>query len=85
MDPSISRMPRTTYSDAQKAQCVMWASNGHGPTDIQRLHQTKYCGASPSRTEIIQWVTDYEERGTHAHWGGHGRPFISDAKKTQIK
>ena len=85
MDPSISRMPLTTYSDAQKAQCVMWASNGHGPTAIRRFYQTKYGGASPSSTEISQWGTDYEERGTHAHRGGNGRPSISDAKKTQIK
>ena len=85
MDPSISRMPRATYSDAQKAHCVMWASNGHGPTAIRRLHRTKYGGAPPSRTSISQWVTDYEECGTHAHRGGNGRPSFSDAKKAQIK
>ena len=63
----------------------MWALNGHGPTAIQRLYQTKYSGAPPSRTEISQWVTNYEESGTHDHRGGNGRPSISDAKKTQIK
>ena len=55
--------------------------NGHGPTAIRRLYRTKYGGAALSRTAISQWVTYYEERGTHAHRGGNGRPSIRDAKK----
>ena len=74
-------MPRTTYLDAQKAQCVMWASNGHGPTAIRRLYRTHFGGAPPSRSAITQWVTDYAECGTRAHRGGNGRSSISEAKK----
>ena len=81
----VPTMPRVPYTDAQKAQCVIWQAEGNGPTAIQRLFRTKYQTHAPSRKIIKKWVEDYHKRGSHAHRGGNGRPQISDEKKAEIK
>ena len=82
---TIATMPRTAFTDAQKAQCVIWTSEGYRPTAIQRLFRTKYECNAPSRKSILKWVEDYRSRGSHSHRGGNGRPGISEEKRSQIK
>jgi len=90
-NPCVSRsrkapsMPSGTFSDAQKAQCVIWKSAGNGTTAIRRLFETKYGKPVPSRPTIEKWFEDYQTRGTHSHRGGNGRPNISEEKRQEIK
>jgi len=78
-------MPNISYTDQQKAQCVIWKAQGHGGTAIQRKFFTKYRITAPSRRIINVWYQSYIDRGSHAHRGGDGRPTISVEKQNQIE
>ncbi len=78
-------MQRSGYTNAERAQCVIWISQGYGATDVQRLFQEAYRRNPPARSTIRQWREDYQERGSHNHRGGNGRPRISTAVRNQIR
>jgi hypothetical protein len=78
-------MPNTSFSNSEKAQCVIWYAEGYRETAIQRKFRTKYRKTPPSRGAIRLWRQDYQQRGTHAHRGGNGRPQLSEEKKATIK
>ncbi len=37
-------MKRSGYTNAERAQCVIWISQGNGVTEFQRLFQSAYKG-----------------------------------------
>lgn len=78
-------MPNISYTNQQKAQCVIWMAEGHGGTAIQRKFFTKYRIKAPSRRTINLWYQSYTDRGSHSHRGGNGRPTIGDDKQNQIE
>ena len=78
-------MSRSGYTDAERAQCVIWISEGYGATDVQRLFRNEYNRHPPARSTIRQWREDYQTRGSHAHRGGNGRPRISNEVRNQIQ
>ncbi len=62
-------MQRSGYTNAERAQCVIWISQGYGATDVQRLFQEAYRRNPPARSTIRQWHEDYQERGSHNYRG----------------
>ena len=78
-------MSRSGYTDAERAQCVIWISEGYGATEVQRLFQNAYDRHPPARSTIRQWREDYQTRGSHAHRGENGRPRISNEVRNQIQ
>lgn len=77
-------MPPHGFSSTEKAQCVLWVAEGYRGTAVQRKFRTKYNREPPSRAAIAMWRADYENRGTHAHRGGNGRPQINAQTKATI-
>ncbi len=78
-------MQRSGYTNAERAQCVIWIFQGYGATDVQSLFQEAYRRNPTARSTIRQWREDYQERGSHNHRRGNGRPRISTAVRNQIR
>lgn len=74
-------IPQNRYTEAQKAHCLIWFSQGYGATAIRKEFFTKYRVPTPSRRTIHVWAKDYRVCGTHSHRGGNGRPFITEEKR----
>lgn len=78
-------MSRSGFTDAERASCVLWTSEGYGATAVQRLFVNLYNRHPPARSTIRLWREDYEARGSHRHRGGNGRPRISIEVRNQIR
>lgn len=78
-------MPPHGFLNTEKAQCVIWNSEGYGKTAFQRRFRTKYNKSPPSRHAIQNWIKEYRTRGNQNHMGGNGRPQISQQEKHAIK
>ena len=78
-------MQRSGYTNAERAQCVLWISEGYGATEVQSLFVDSYGRRRPARSTIRQWRNDYQERGNHDHRGWNGRPRITIAVRDQIR
>ena len=74
-----------SYTDAERAQCVLWISQGHGGTDVQRLFRNAYERRPRARSTIRQWLEEYQTRGSHSRRGGNGRPRINTAVRDEIR
>ena len=73
------------FSNAEKAQCVIWSIEGYGDTAVQRRFRTKYRKSAPSRDSIWHWVTQYRSGSDHSHGRGNGRPQITYEQKAAIR
>ena len=60
-------------------------TESYGPSAVQRLFRNEYSRTPLSRSMIRQWRPDYQQRGTHTHRGGNGRPKISAQTKNRIR
>ena len=78
-------MQRSGYTDAERAQCVLWVSTGYGATDVRRLFRNAYERQPPARSTIRQWHRDYQTRGSHSHGGANGRQRISNTVRDEIR
>ena len=55
-------MSRSGFTDAERARCVLWTSEGYGATAVQRLFVNLYNRHPPARSTIRLWREDYEAR-----------------------
>ena len=78
-------MSRNGFKNAERAQCMIRMTEGYGATAVQRLFRDDYSRAPPDRSTIRLWRADYQQRGTHTHRGGNGRPQISAQTKNRIR
>ncbi len=51
-------MQRSGYTNAERAQCVIWISQDYGATDDQRLFQEAYRSNPPARSTVRQLRED---------------------------
>ncbi len=78
-------MQRNGFTYAERAQCVLWLSQGYPGTNVLGLFHDSY-GTSPSAHYTIQqWCDEYQTRGLHNHRGGNGRGRIGSALQNEMR
>ena len=78
-------MSRNGFTDAERAQCVIWMTEGYEATAVQRLFRDEYSRTPPARSTIRIQRSDYQQIGIHTHRGGNGCPQISAQTKNGIR
>ena len=73
------------FTDAERAQCVIWMTEGYRVTAVQRLFWSEHSRMPPARSVIRLWRADYQQQGTHTHRLGNGRPKINAKTKNGIR
>ena len=78
-------MSRKGFTDAERAQCVIWMTEGYGETAVERIFRGDNSKMPTARSIIRLWWTDYQQRGTHMHKGGNEHPQRSPQTKNRIR
>ncbi len=60
-------MQRSGYTDAERAQCVLWRNEEHRTTHVQSPFQQRYHRSPPASSTIRKRCEDYESWGKDAH------------------
>lgn len=60
-------MPSHEATEAEKAQCLLWTSNGLIFTDIRRKTRAKYRKSAIVGSKSLQCCNDYQCMGGHWH------------------
>ena len=50
--PATYIMSRNGFTDAERAQCVIWMTEGYGATAVERLFRDEYGETPPDRSTI---------------------------------